>query len=159
VLGYDTNTKMNPPLRAAEDVAAVIAGLQDGTIDVIATDHAPHAAEEKELEFSAAPFGITGLETALGLILTNLVQTKKLSLMQAVEKVTTAPRKVLNLSPVHIQEGAPANFTLFALDKKWQVDRKRSYSKSRNTPFHGWELTGQVFGVYNKGQWWQNPDF
>ncbi|MGH7493188.1 MAG: dihydroorotase [bacterium] len=159
VVGYDTNTKMNPPLRTAEDVAAVIAGLQDDTIDVIATDHAPHAAEEKELEYSTAPFGIVGLETALGLILTNLVHTRKLSLTQAVAKVTTTPRKVLNLPAVHVQEGMPANLTLFSLDKKWQVDRNRFYSKSRNTPFHGRELTGQVFGVYNKGQWWQNPDF
>jgi dihydroorotase len=159
VVGYDTNTKMNPPLRAAEDVAAVIAGLQDDTIDVIATDHAPHSAEEKELEFSAAPFGIVGLETALGLILTNLVHAKKLTLLQAVAKVTTAPRKVLNLPPVHVKEGMPANLTLFSLDRKWTVDHSRFYSKSRNTPFHGRELTGQVFGVYNKGRWWQNPDF
>ncbi len=159
VIGYDTNTKMNPPLRAAEDVAAVIAGLQDDTIAVIATDHAPHSAEEKELEYTAAPFGILGLETALGLIVTNLVQTKKLALMPAVAKVTAAPRKILNLPPVQIKEGGPANLTLFSLDKKWRVDRNRFYSKSRNTPFHGWELTGQVFGVYNKGQWWQNPDF
>lgn len=159
VRGYDTNTKMNPPLRSAQDVAAVIAGLQDDTIDAIATDHAPHAAEEKELEYSAAPFGIVGLETALALIVTQLVQTQKLALMQALAKVTVAPRKILNLPPAQIKEGMPANLTLFSLDKKWRVDAGRFYSKSRNTPFHGWELSGQVFGVYNKGQWWQNPDF
>ncbi len=159
VAGYDTNTKMNPPLRSADDVAAVIAGLQDDTIAVIATDHAPHAAEEKELEYTAAPFGIVGLETALGLILTHLVQSRKLSLLHAVAKVTAAPRKILNLPLAQIKEGLPANLTLFSLDKKWHVDRNRFYSKSRNTPFHGAELTGQIFGVYNKGQWWQNPDF
>ena len=159
VRGYDTNTKMNPPLRAAEDVAAVIAGLQDDTIAVIATDHAPHAAEEKELEYGAAPFGILGLETALGLMLTHLVHTQKLGLMQAVAKVTVAPRTILNLPAVRIQEGMPANLTVFSADKKWRVDRNRFYSKSRNTPFHQQELSGQVFGVYNKGQWWQNPDY
>ncbi len=159
VSGYDTNTKMNPPLRSPADVAAVIAGLQDNTIEVIATDHAPHAAEEKETEYTAAPFGITGLETALGLLLTQLVHTKKLSLNDAIAKVTTAPRRILNLPQAEIKEGAPANLTLFALDKKWKVERSRTYSKSRNTPFHGWELTGQVFGVYHKAQWWVNPDF
>lgn len=159
VSGYDTNTKMNPPLRSAADLAAVIAGLQDNTIEVIATDHAPHAAEEKEMEYTAAPFGITGLETALGLIVTQLVHAKKLSLNDAIAKVTIAPRRILNLPQAEIKEGARANLTLFALDKKWKVDRSRTYSKSRNTPFHGRELTGQVFGVYNKAQWWANPDF
>jgi len=159
VKGYDTNTKMNPPLRSAEDVAAAIVGLQDGTIEVIATDHAPHAAEEKELEYAAAPFGIIGLETALALIMTNLVHPQKLTLAAAVATVTAAPRRILHLPPVQIREGMPANLTLFSLDKRWKVERHRLYSKARNTPFHGWELAGQVFGVYNKGQWWQNPDF
>ena len=159
VAGYDTNTKMNPPLRSAEDVDAVIAGLQDGTIDVIATDHAPHAIEEKEVEYAAAPFGIVGLETAMGLIVSKLVLTQKLTLEQAIEKVTVAPRRILNLPQAQIKAGEPANFTLFSIEKKWTVDKTRFYSKSRNTPFERWELSGKVYGVFNKGQWWANPDF
>jgi dihydroorotase len=156
---YDTNTKMNPPLRSPRDVEAMIAGLQDGTIDVIATDHAPHAIEEKDAEFAAAPFGIIGLETALGLIITRLVKTNLLSLADAIAKVTVAPRRILNLPPVQIKEGQPANLVFFSPTKTWRVDKTKSYSKSRNTPFHGWDLTGRVFAVYNKQQWWLNPDF
>jgi dihydroorotase len=157
--GYDTNTKMNPPLRSQNDVAAVIAGLQDGTIDVIATDHAPHSIEEKEAEYTAAPFGIVGLETALGLILTRLVKSNLLSLADAIAKVTTAPRRILNLPVVQIKEGRPANFVLFSPTKAWQVNKTKFYSKSRNTPFHGWDLTGKVFAVYHKQQLWENPEF
>lgn len=159
VIGFETNTKMNPPLRAAEDVEAVIAGLQDNTIEVIVTDHAPHSTEEKNVEYGAAPFGIIGLETALGLIISRLVLTKKLSLAKAVEKVTVAPRRILQLPQAQIKEGQPANLTLFSIEKKWVVDKAKFYSKSRNTPFDGWQLTGQVFGVYNKSQWWANPDY
>lgn len=159
VIGFATNTKMNPPLRSAEDVEAVIAGLQDDTIDVIATDHAPHSAEEKNVEYAAAPFGIIGLETAMGLIISRLVLTNKLSLSQAVAKVTVAPRRILNLPQAEIKVGQPANLTLFSLEKKWVVDKTKFYSKSRNTPFDGWLLTGQTFGVYNKGRWWANPDY
>ena len=157
--GYDTNTKMNPPLRSGADVDAVIAGLQDGTIEVIATDHAPHAPEEKEVEYTVAPFGIVGLETALGLIITRLVKSKLMSVEDIVSKVTVNPRRILNLSQAQIKVGQPANLTIFSLEKVWTVDKSRFYSKSRNTPFHGWQLTGQVFGVYNKGRWWQNPDY
>jgi dihydroorotase len=156
---YDTNTKMNPPLRSPRDVEAMIAGLQDGTIDVIATDHAPHAIEEKDAEFAAAPFGIIGLETALGLIITRLVKTNVLPLADAIAKVTVAPRRILNLPPVQIKEGQPANLVFFSQTKTWRVDKTTSHSKSRNTPFHGWDLTGRVFAVYNKQQWWRNPDF
>jgi dihydroorotase len=156
---YDTNTKMNPPLRSPRDVEAMIAGMQDGTIDVIATDHAPHAIEEKDAEFAAAPFGIIGLETALGLIITRLVKTNVLPLADAIAKVTVAPRRILNLPPVQIKEGQPANLVFFSQTKTWRVDKTTSHSKSRNTPFHGWDLTGRVFAVYNKQQWWRNPDF
>lgn len=156
---YDTNTKMNPPLRSARDLEAIIAGLQDGTIDVIATDHAPHSIEEKDTEFAATPFGITGLETALGLIMTRLVKPNLLSLNDAIAKVTLAPRKILNLPAVQIKEGQPANLTFFSPAKTWTVDKTKTYSKSRNTPFHGWELTGKVFGVYNKQRLWVNPEF
>ena len=159
VSNYDTNTKMNPPLRSQKDVEAMIAGLQDGTIDVIATDHAPHSVEEKETEFAAAPFGITGLETALGLIITRLVKPNFLSLAEAIAKVTAAPRRILNLPVVQIKERQPANLTFFAPTKTWTVDKMKAYSKSRNTPFHGWELTGKVFAVYNKQQLWVNSEF
>ncbi len=157
--GYDTNTKMNPPLRSQKDVEAMIAGLQDGTIDVIATDHAPHASEEKDVEYPAAPFGIIGLETALGLMITRLVKTNLLSLNDVIAKVTFAPRRILNLPPVQIKEGEPANLMLFSETKTWQVNKTKFYSKSRNTPFHGWELTGKVFAVYNKQRLWVNPEF
>lgn len=159
VASYDSNTKMNPPLRTAADVAAVIAGLQDGIIDVIATDHAPHAPEEKEVEFAAAPFGIVGLETAMGLVITQLVLSKKLTLSQALAKVTVNPRRILNLPQVQIKTGQPANLTLFSVDRRWKVDKSKLCSKSRNTPFDGWELNGSVWGVFNKGQYWSNPDF
>jgi dihydroorotase len=155
---YDPNTKMNPPLRSPRDVEAVIAGLQDGTIDVIATDHAPHSIEEKDAEFAAAPFGIVGLGTALGLIMTRLVKTNLLSLADAIAKVTAAPRRILNLPAVQIKEGQPANFVLFSASKIWQVNKTKFYSKSRNTPFHSWDLTGKVFAVYHKQQLWRNPE-
>jgi dihydroorotase len=146
-VGYDTNTKMNPPLRSQREVEAMIAGLQDGTIEVIATDHAPHALEEKEVEYPAAPFGVIGLETALGLIVTRLVKTQLLSLNDAIAKVTAAPRRILNLPPAQIKEGQPANLMLFSATKTWQANKTKFYSKSRNTPFEGWELTGKVFAV------------
>jgi dihydroorotase len=159
VSSYDTNTKMNPPLRSQRDVEAMLAGLQDGTIEVIATDHAPHAIEEKEVEYSAAPFGIVGLETALGLIITQLVKTNALSLTDAIAKVTMAPRRILNLPPVRIKEGEPANLTLFSPSKTWTVNKSKFYSRSRNTPFHGWELTGKIYAVYNKDHLWVNSEF
>lgn len=158
VSSYDTNTKMNPPLRSQRDVEAMIAGLQDGTIDVIATDHAPHAIEEKDVEYPAAPFGIIGLETVLGLIITRLVKTNLLSLTEVIAKITIAPRRILNLPPAQIKEGEPANLMIFSPTKTWTVDKTKFYSKSRNTPFEGWELTGKVFAVYNKQRLWMNPE-
>ena len=159
VSNYDTNTKMNPPLRSSRDVEAMTAGLQDGTIDVIATDHAPHSIEEKDAEYAAAPFGIIGLETALGLMITRLVKTNLLSLTDVIARVTVAPRRILNLPAVQIKEGQPANLTFFSPTKAWTVNKTKSYSKSRNTPFHGWELTGKVFAVYHHQQLWMNPEF
>lgn len=159
VSGYDSNTKMNPPLRSRRDVEAVLAGLQDGTIDAIATDHAPHAPEEKDAEFGAAPFGIVGLETALALVCTRLVKTGVLSLSQAITKVVGNPRRILSLPAVSLQEGQNANLTIFSPERRWKVAQDAFYSKSRNTPFAGWELTGKVYGVYHKRQLWINPDF
>ncbi len=156
---YDTNAKMNPPLRSQRDVEAVLEGLQDGAIDVIATDHAPHSPHEKDVEFAAAPFGIIGLETALGLIITRLVKTGVLSLSEAVAKVTVHPRRILKLPPVTLQEGQFANLTFFSPERRWSVSKNSFYSKCRNSPFIGWELTGKVYGVYNKRQLWINQDF
>jgi dihydroorotase len=129
--------------------------LRDGTIDVIATDHAPHAIEEKEVEFQAAPFGIVGLETALGLVLTRLVDTGVLTLPQVIAKMTSNPAAILKLDRGRLKIGAPAALTVFDAGVRWTVDKNALKSKSKNTPFHGWELKGRVFGIFNKGRWWQ----
>jgi dihydroorotase len=155
VLSYDTNTKMNPPLRTKKDIQAILEGLKDGTIDVIATDHAPHAIEEKEVEFNAAPFGIIGLETALGLVLSRLVDPGVLTLPQAIAKMTINPAKILRLERGSFKVGAPASFTVFDPNAEWTVDKNKLKSKSKITPFHNWNLKGKIFGLYNKGLWWQ----
>ena len=157
IASYDANYKMNPPLRTQADVDAMIAGLKDGTIDVIATDHAPHSPEEKDVEFAAAPFGILGLETALGLVITHLVEPGHLSLDQAIEKITYAPRKILQLPQAAIKKGAAANLTIFNPDETWTVDPKQFYSKCRNTPFTGWQLKGRPAGIFNDGKLWLAP--
>lgn len=151
-LDFDTNTKMHPPLRTARDVAAIKEGLSDGTIDAICTDHAPHAAFEKEVEFTAAPFGIIGLETCWGLIGRELIRAGVLSLAQAVYKLTVAPRRILGLSVPRIAVGEPANLTVFDAETEWEFGQRHIRSKSRNTPFIGATLVGQAFAVYNKGQ-------
>jgi dihydroorotase len=149
---FDTNTKMNPPLRSREDVDAVIKGLQDGTIDVIATDHAPHSFDEKQVEFAAAPFGIVGLETALGLSLTELVHKDILSLVQLIQKLSTNPRRILHLPEIKISEGEIANLTIFDPLAEWVVDPAMFKSKSKNSPFGGFKLKGRPFGVVNNNQ-------
>ena len=149
--GYNSNYKVNPPLRTKADIDALIEGLKDETIDAIATDHAPHAHDEKEVEFILAPFGMIGLETALGVVLTKLVKTKKITLSRAVQALSNAPRKILNLPVAKIEVGAIANLTIFNSDEKWTVDGTKMLSKSQNTPFGGWELTGRATGVVNKG--------
>ncbi len=155
VASYDTNTKMNPPLRSKQDVEAILKGLQDGTIDVIATDHAPHAVEEKEVEYIEAPFGIIGLETALGLVLTRLVEPGILSLPQAIAKMTRNPATILNLPCGKFVAGSPASITIFDPEAEFKVDKNNLKSKSKNTPFHGWTLKGKIIGLYNKGLWWE----
>jgi dihydroorotase len=152
VKSYDTNTKMNPPLRTADDVEALRKALKDGTIDVIVTDHAPHSFDEKQVEFQYAPFGIVGLETAVGLTITELVTTGVLTLMQMVEKFSTNPRRILRLPPVRIAEGERANLTIFDPAAEWVVDPSTFKSKSKNTPFGGRKLTGKPFGVINNGE-------
>ena len=151
VSDFDTNTKMNPPLRAREDVDALKKGLRDGTIDVIATDHAPHSFDEKQVEYQCAPFGIVGLETALGLVVTELVNAGVLTLSQMIEKMSTNPRRILNLPEIRIAEGQPANLSIFDPAAEWIVDTQAFKSKSRNSPFGGRKLTGKPVGVINNG--------
>ena len=143
VRGYDTCAKMNPPLRTWADVQAIKDGLRDGTIDVIATDHAPHATQEKQLGFTEAPFGIVGLETALPLTLA-LVEEGVLPLEAAIEKLTTAPAKAFNLSKGTLAVDADADIALIDPQEQWEVDPSKFRSKSRNTPFAGWKVKGRV---------------
>jgi dihydroorotase len=142
--GYNTNAKMNPPLREAEDVAAIRAGLKDGTIDLIATDHAPHHYDAKEREFDDAPFGIVGLETALGLGLTVLVDGGVLTLPELIARMSTVPARTFGLPGGSLAPGQPADVVVFDPRVAWTVDPRRFKSKSRNTPFAGWELKGRV---------------
>ncbi len=139
---YDTNAKVNPPLRTAADVAAVRAGLRDGTIDVIATDHAPHAADEKETEFVLAPAGISGLETAVPLVLTELVEQGVLTLMEAMHKMTVAPARLLGLAGGTLRPGAAADITVIDRAAAETVDPAAFASKGRNTPFAGRSVRG-----------------
>lgn len=149
---YDTNYKMNPPLRTKEDVEAMIEGLKDGTIDVIASDHAPHSPEEKEMEFEFAPNGILGLETQIGLTLTELYHKNILTLEQIIEKLAINPRIILNLPIPFFHIGEKANFTILDLNEEWVVDRKKFKSKSRNSPFHETKLKGKPVAVVNNGK-------
>ncbi|GAB6181094.1 dihydroorotase [Desulfotomaculum defluvii] len=142
VQGFNTNAKVNPPLRRKADVEAVKEGLKDGTIDVIATDHAPHAYHEKDVEFQYAPNGIIGLETAVGLIFTQLVQPGILTIPQAVAKLTCNPRRVLGLSGGCLQPGLVADITIIDPELCEVVDPTKLLSKSKNTPFSRWKLTG-----------------
>ncbi len=141
-LGYDTNTKVNPPLRSKEDVAAVKEGLRDGTIDIIATDHAPHDHVSKDVEFNMASSGISGLETALGLSLA-LVHEGVLDLMGLLAKMTINPARLLNLPYGVLTPGSPADLIIFSDTAEWTVDKNAFASKGRNTPFHGVTLKGR----------------
>jgi len=139
---YDTHTKMNPPLRAEADRAAVVAGLQDGSIDCIATDHAPHTIDDKRVPFDEAAFGIVGLETAVALCLDRLVADGRIGLSRLVELLSSNPARVLGLPGGSLAPGSPADLTLLDLGRRARVDPGRFRSKSRNTPFAGWELKG-----------------
>ena len=143
--GFDTNFKMNPPLRTRADVEACIAGIVDGTIDCLATDHAPHLAEEKELEFPYAPFGIIGLECALGLYVEALIKPGHVTWMKLIELMSTRPAQVMRLeNRGTLREGAIADVTIINPNLKWTVDPEQFASKSRNCPFGGWELMGRA---------------
>jgi dihydroorotase len=156
---YDTNFKMNPPLRRREDVDAVLEGLKDGTIDCIASDHAPHSPEEKETEFEFAPNGIIGLETEIGLALSELLHKNILSLDSLVEKMAVNPRKILNIPIPKIEIGEKANLTILDPDEVWTVNVDRFKSRSKNSPFDKKLLTGKAAGVINKGQMFFNDEF
>jgi len=149
---FDTNTKMSPPLRTRDDIEALKAGLKEGIIDAIATDHAPHSYDEKEVEFAQAPFGVIGLETALGLAVTELVRKNVISLPQLVEKCSTNPRRILHLPPITIAEGEQANLTIFDPTAEWTVDPSLFKSRARNTPFGGFKLVGKPVGILNNGK-------
>jgi len=142
MLPYDSNYKMKPPLRAPCDCGAVVDGIAAGTITAIATDHAPHAGSEKMQEFESCPFGIIGLETALGLALDRLVHSGRIALMRMVELFTTGPESVLRLGRGTLGTGAPADLTIFSTDFEWTYDVNQSFSRSRNSPFHGRTFRG-----------------
>lgn len=149
---YDTNVKMNPPLRTKADVDAIIGGLKDGTLDCIASDHAPHTIEEKEVEFEYAPNGIIGLETQIGLAFTELYHKKILTLEQLIEKLAINPRNILKIPVPNIKKDEPANLTILDINSIWTVDRSKFLSKSINSPFDKKLLTGKSIAVINKRQ-------
>jgi dihydroorotase len=143
---------MSPPLRSREDVDACIKGLRDGTIDCIASDHAPHSIEEKEMEFIYAPNGILGLETTLALTMGELIHKMILTLEQAIEKLSVNPRKILNLPVPEIKEGETANLTIFDPDLIWTADVSKFKSISKNSPFDKRLMTGKSIAVMTKGK-------
>ncbi len=150
---YDSNYKMNPPLRSASDREAILVALADGTVDAIATDHAPHAHHEKEMEFERAAFGITGLETALALAITRLHVGKRVPMGRIVELFTSGPVRCLDLrGRGSLVRGSFADVTIFDPKKKWTFDAAKSLSKSKNTPFDGWQLTGKVMATIVGGK-------
>jgi len=150
---YDTNCKMNPPLRSAVDREAIVVALGDGTVDAIATDHAPHAAHEKQVEFERASFGITGLETALALAITNLHREHRIPLTRIVELFTAGPARVFDLpGRGSLVRGSHADVTIFDPKKRWTFEAAKSRSLSHNSPFDGWQLTGKVVATIVGGK-------
>jgi dihydroorotase len=150
--GFDSNFKMSPPLRTAADVEALIGGLVDGTIDCIATDHAPHALEKKMLELDRAPFGILGLETAVGLCTTRLIHTGRLGWPRLVEALSTLPARILGVNRGTLRAGAVADVTLIDPELSWRVDASAFHSKSVNSPFDGWTLRGRAVATIVNGR-------
>ena len=143
-VAYDTNTKMNPPLREAADRDAMLDGIADASVDAIATDHAPHHYDEKKVEYDRAPFGIVGLETAVPLSLDRLVHAGRIRLSRMVELLSVNPARILNVPGGTLSEGAPADITIIAPDLKVTIEADKLRSRSKNTPFDGWELRGGV---------------
>ena len=151
VRGYDTNTKMSPPLRAIDDVEAIKEGLQDGTIDIIATDHAPHDIADKQVEYQNACFGIVGLETALPLSL-KLVDEKILSMGDVIKKLTSTPANIFNLKAGSLSLGNEADILIFNPNLEYSIDISKFHSKSKNSPFDGWKVKGKVIHTLVKGK-------
>jgi dihydroorotase len=149
---FDSNYKMSPPLRTAADVEAIIAGIVDGTLDCIATDHAPHAREKKMLELDRAPMGILGLETAVGLSVTRLVATGRIGWPRLVEALSTLPARILGIARGTLRPGAVADITLIDPGLEWRVDVTKFRSKSVNSPFDGWKLTGRAVATIVGGR-------
>jgi len=139
---YNTDLKMNPPLRTKEDIEAIVEGIKDGTIDCIASDHAPHTLHEKEVEFEHAPYGIIGLETTLGVTITYLHLLNNIPLNRLIQCLSVNPRKILKINDLLIKINEPANLTIFSINEKWFVDTNKFLSKSRNTPFKNMGLYG-----------------
>lgn len=152
VESFNPNTKMNPPLREAADVQAIREGLRDGTIDAIASDHAPHTVDDKDCEYDLAAFGIIGLETSVGLALTNLVHTGVLTIHQLIERMALAPRKILNLKLPEIKAGEEPCLTVIDPERTWTYDVNETCSVSQNTPFHGYAFRGKAAGVIHKNK-------
>ena len=149
---YDTNFKMNPPLGAASDRAAILEGLADGAIDILASDHAPHCDYEKQVEFDYAPFGVTGLETELALALMQLYHAKRLSLADLIAKFTVAPARLLDVPKGTLSVGADGDVTVLDPDLEWVFDKSASASKSINSPFYGWRLKGKAVAAIVGGR-------
>jgi dihydroorotase len=155
---FDTNFKMNPPLRSPHDREALIEGLADGTLEIIGSDHAPHSNFEKEVEFDYAPFGITGLETELALCLTRLYHTGRLSLVKLLDKLTVQPAKLLRIAKGTLDVGADGDVTIFDPERRWTYLREDTASKSQNSPFHGWSLRGKPLVTIVQGKIvWREP--
>jgi dihydroorotase len=152
LIKHGTNAKMNPPLRTKKDVAGIIQGIKDGTIDVICTDHAPHTKEEKAKGLNKAPFGIVGLETAIGLTYTFLVKKNIIPFERMIELMSINPRKLLNLKQPRIKVGEKANLTFLNTNEKWKVDVNKFKSKSKNTPFNGYKLQCKPVAVINNSK-------
>jgi dihydroorotase len=155
---FDSNFKMNPPLRTQEDIEKLKDGLKNGIIDVIATDHAPHSIEEKEGEFDKAPFGVIGLETAFGIINKFLIEQNMLTIEKMVEKLIINPRKILKIDLPVIEKNKKANLVIVQMNKVWTVKEEDFFSLSRNSPFIGMEITGYIQAVFNKNKVWVNID-
>ena len=152
VLTQGPMARVNPPLRTRNDVAGIVAGLRDGTIDVIATDHAPHSAEEKARSLTRAPSGMIGLETSLAIALTQLYHTRRMDLPAIIKRMSTTPADILRLPRGRMSLGAQADLVLFDPDEEWTVDPEQFASKARNTPFAGWKVKGKVKYTIVKGQ-------
>ncbi len=149
---FNTAAKVNPPLRSADHVAALVEGLKDGTLDAIATDHAPHAFEEKDIEFRQAPPGFAGLETALGVILTELYHTGKFTLVEIIEKMSTAPASILNIEAGSLKAGVPADIAIIDTELEWTVDSSAFYTKGKHTPFDKKILKGKAVATIVSGK-------